>query len=323
MAVTGFIYDERYLNHDPGSYHPERPDRLRAIMKRLTFSGLLDRLKRIEPYEAPLEWIETLHDRVYIQNFQEACEKGWRIFQSPDNGICRDSYQIARLAVGGVLAGCDAMMTGEVDNCFCAVRPPGHHAEHARAMGFCFFNNIALGARYLQKKYGLGRIAIIDWDVHHGNGTQHLFEEDPTVMYVSLHEDPTMCYPGTGHKSEKGKGPGLGYTLNFPFPPRSGNQEYLAVMEENVLPALENFNPDGVMISAGFDAHANDPLAHMRLTESAYAQMGRMLADLAQTHCQGRIVTVLEGGYNLEVLGDCVEEHIQILTDMPEAKPQS
>lgn len=316
MAVTGFAYHERYLAHDPGSYHPERPDRLRAIHKRLVFSGLMDELIKIEPYEAPLEWIETLHDPAYIKLFQEACTKGWRIFQSPDNGICPESYQIARLAVGGVLAGCDALMTGRVNNCFCAVRPPGHHAEHARAMGFCFFNNIALGARYLQKKYGLERVVIVDWDVHHGNGTQHLFEEDPTVFYISLHEDPEMCYPGTGHRKEKGKGAGIGYTLNFPFPPRSGDQEYMEVMEHDIVPAMEKFGPDCVMISAGFDAHASDPLAHMRLTDRGYERMGQVLADFAKAQCQGRLVTVLEGGYNLEVLEDCVAEHIRILKDM-------
>jgi len=207
-------------------------------------------------------------------------------------------------------------MTGQATNVFCAVRPPGHHAEHAQAMGFCFFNNVAIGARYLQEKYGLERIAIVDWDVHHGNGTQHLFEEDPTVFYISLHEDPSHCYPGTGHRSEKGKGPGLGYTLNFPFPPRSGDWDYLEVLEEEVIPALAAFRPDCLIISAGFDAHANDPLAHMRLSRTGFARMGRVLAFFAQEYCQFRLITVLEGGYNLEVLEDCVEDHIRILQNI-------
>jgi acetoin utilization deacetylase AcuC-like enzyme len=180
-------------------------------------------------------------------------------------------------------------------------------------MGFCFFNNAAIGARYLQEKYGLERVAILDWDVHHGNGTQHLFEEDPTVFYISLHEDPAHCYPGTGYKNEKGIGAGLGYTLNFPFPPRSGDWDYLEALEEEIIPALIDFKPDCLMISAGFDAHANDPLAHMRLTREGYARMGRILAFFAKEYCHSRLITVLEGGYNLEVLEDCVEDHLRIL----------
>jgi acetoin utilization deacetylase AcuC-like enzyme len=312
-ANTGYVFDERYLRHDPGTWHPERPDRLRAIHRRVRQSGLINELTLIEPYEAPLEWITRLHDPDYVEHFRQACEKNYTIFQAPDNGICSESYDIARLSVGGVLAACDAMMHGIVTNAFCAVRPPGHHAEHAQAMGFCFFNNIAIGARYLQEKYGLERIAIIDWDVHHGNGTQHLFEEDPTVFYISLHEEPEHCYPGTGHKTEKGRGAGLGYTLNFPFPPRSGDWEYLEVIEEEVIPALDAFKPDCLMISAGFDAHRNDPLAHMKLSRAGYSRMGRALALFAKEYCQFRLITVLEGGYNLEVLEDCVEDHLNIL----------
>ncbi len=180
-------------------------------------------------------------------------------------------------------------------------------------MGFCFFNNIALAARYLQKQHGLTRVAIVDWDVHHGNGTQHLFEEDPSVLYISLHEDPADCYPGTGTKKERGRGSGSGYTLNFPFPPRSGDRDYLEIMEEEVIPALAAFRPDCLLISAGFDAHADDPLAHMRLTRTGYARMGKLLVDFAAEACQSRLITVLEGGYNLEVLEDCVEDHLQLL----------
>jgi acetoin utilization deacetylase AcuC-like enzyme len=310
---TGYVYDERYLHHDPGTWHPERPDRLRAINRRVNLSGLINELTSIQPYEAPLEWITKLHDPDYVESFRRACEKKFSIFQSPDNGICPESFAVARLSAGGVLAACDAMMSGQVTNAFCAIRPPGHHAEHAHAMGFCFFNNVAIGARYLQEKYGLDRIAIVDWDVHHGNGTQHLFEEDPTVFYISLHEDPAHCYPGTGRRAETGKGAGLGYTLNFPFPPQSGDWEYLEVMEEEIVPALAAFRPDCLMISAGFDAHANDPLAHMKLSRAGYSRLGRVLALFAREYCQFRLITVLEGGYNLEVLEDCVEDHLRIM----------
>ncbi len=270
----------------------------------------------MKPFEAPLEWIETLHDPGYISRFQRACEKGLPILDTGDCGICPKTFEIARLAVGGVLAACDAMMTGAVSNAFCAVRPPGHHAERSRARGFCFFNNVALGARYLQEKYGLQRIAIVDWDVHHGNGTQHLFETDPSVLYISLHQDPTTCYPGTGRKTETGKGAGVGTTLNFPFPPHSRDQDYLEVMEGSVVPALENFRPDCLMISAGFDAHQDDPLAQMNLTRKGYMSLGTLLGAFAQDFCASRIITVLEGGYNLAVLEECVFDHLKMLLSL-------
>jgi acetoin utilization deacetylase AcuC-like enzyme len=313
VAITGYVYDKRYLQHDPGPGHPERPDRLRAIHRRVVFSGLIKQIRLLEPYEASLDWIARLHDRDYIERFRTACLQGQNFLDEPDNGICRESFDIARLAVGGVFAACDAMMRGEVRNAFCALRPAGHHAERDRAMGFCFFNNVALGAKYLQEKYGLERVAIVDWDAHHGNGTQHFFEEDPAVLFISLHQDPSGCYPGTGWKSERGKGAGLGYTMNFPFPPLTRDPDYLEVMDEKVLPALETFRPDCLMISAGFDGHALDSMSRLRLSQKAYMIMGALLFTFAREFCQGRIISVLEGGYNLEVLEDCVYDHIRIL----------
>jgi acetoin utilization deacetylase AcuC-like enzyme len=317
MRRTGYVYDERYLKHDPGAWHPERPDRLQAIQKNLQESGLTELVVSIQPYEAPLKWVERLHDPDYIQRFREACARGLSIFGVPDCGICRESYDIALLAVGGVLAAADAVMEGRVDNAFCAVRPPGHHAERNRALGFCFFNNIAIGAVYLLENYGLERVAIVDWDVHHGNGTQHLFEADPRVFYLSLHEDPEYCYPGTGFRRETGKGPGLGFTMNLPFPPRSGDEDYLESLKKEGLPRLREFAPQFLLISAGFDAHQSDPLAHMNLSREAYRQMARLLLDLAQVAAGGRLITVLEGGYNLEVLEECTEDHVRLLLGIP------
>ncbi len=310
---TGYVYDPRYLLHNPGGLHPERPQRLQAIYQRIQEDGLLNHIVLIPPYEAPLTWIEKLHDPDYIQRFQEACRKGFHIFMTPDCGICKDSYDIARLAVGGVFAAIDAVMQGTAQNAFCAVRPPGHHAERRRAMGFCFFNNIALGAVYLLEQYGLERVAIVDWDVHHGNGTQHLLEEEPRVFYLSLHEDPMSCYPGTGHHQEQGRGPGQGYTLNLPLAAGSGDDVYLQALETAGLPRLRRFNPQFVLISAGFDAHRDDPLAHQELTHEGYRAMGQHIVNLAQECAEGRLVTVLEGGYNLEVLADCVEDHLRLL----------
>jgi acetoin utilization deacetylase AcuC-like enzyme len=313
MPRTGYVYDERYLRHQPGEWHPERPARLEAIQERVQTSGLLEALVGIPPYAAPLAWVERLHDPDYIRRFREACEQGRDIFEVQDCGICPESYEIALLAAGGVMAGVDAVMAGEVDNAFCAVRPPGHHAEKDRAMGFCFFNNVALAALYLLEQFGLERVAIVDWDVHHGNGTQHLFESDPRVFYLSLHEDPQYCYPGTGYKREQGKGPGQGFTLNLPLPPGSGDELYLQALEQEGLPRLQRFSPQFLLISAGFDGHRDDPLAHQKLSREGYQAMGRSLIDLAREEAGGRLITVLEGGYNLTVLADCVEDHLRLL----------
>ena len=310
---TGYVYDERYLLHRPGEWHPERPERLEAIQQRLTETGLLEDLMRIHPFEAPLPWVERLHAPEYIRRFREACARGASIFEVPDCGICPESYEIALLAAGGLMAAVEAVMGGMVGNAFCAVRPPGHHAEHARALGFCFFNNVALAAVYLLEHFGLERVAIVDWDVHHGNGTQHLFEAEPRVFYLSLHEDPRSCYPGTGYAREQGRGAGEGFTLNLPLPAGSGEAEALKAMESQGLPALKKFAPQFLLISAGFDAHRDDPLARLEFTRQTYVTLGRLLLELAQETAAGRVITALEGGYNLQVLADCVEDHLRLL----------
>ncbi len=313
MPRTGYVYDDRYLLHDPGYGHPERPARLEAIKQRLAETGLSKELMAIGPIEAPLSWVERLHDPAYIRRFQEACKKGHHIFEVADCGISKESYDIALLAAGGVLAAADAIMGGQAANAFGAVRPPGHHAERNRALGFCFFNNVALGAVYLLENYGLERVAVVDWDVHHGNGTQHLFESDPRVFYLSLHEDPRYCYPGTGYSRERGKGPGEGFTLNLPLPRGSGDAEYLKGFTEEGLPRLKEFAPQFVLISAGFDAHKDDPLAGQQMSRQGFAALGRLVLKLARDTAQGRVITVLEGGYNLQVLADCVEDHLRLL----------
>jgi acetoin utilization deacetylase AcuC-like enzyme len=209
------------------------------------------------------------------------------------------------LAAGGVMAGIDAVLEKRVDAAFCAVRPPGHHAERDRAMGFCLFNNVAIGARYAQRKHSLEKIAILDWDVHHGNGTQHMFEDDPTVFYISLHQYP--FYPGTGARGERGVGEGTGFTLNIPLPAGTGEDRYLRAFDEEIVPALTDYKPDLLLISAGFDAHKDDPLGGMLLTEESFAKFTTLLQDIAP------VVSVLEGGYNLEALARSVEAHLGVL----------
>jgi acetoin utilization deacetylase AcuC-like enzyme len=317
VARTGFVYHPAYLDHDMGPGHPESPQRLRAIMGRLESTGLLTSLVRIEPApvqeDAITEWITTIHAKAYVQGLRMRAPREGRVSLDPDTSISPGSLKAAFLAVGGVLAAADAIMEGRVTNAFCAVRPPGHHAEADHAMGFCLFNNVAVAARYLQRRHGLERIAIVDWDVHHGNGTQHAFYEDPSVFYFSTHQYP--YYPGTGRADERGSGKGEGFTLNVPLPPGTGDVEYLEVFNKILRPALAGFRPEAVIISAGFDAHRDDPLAGMALTAEGYIALTRVVKGIAAEFSQGRVLSCLEGGYNLEALAASVEGHLRALQD--------
>ncbi|MGE5612272.1 MAG: histone deacetylase, partial [Bacillota bacterium] len=221
-----------------------------------------------------------------------------------------DSYEIAMLAVGATLRACDAVMKGEVTRCFVAERPPGHHAEPDRAMGFCLFNNVAIAAKYLQQAYGVERTAIVDFDVHHGNGTQLCFEDDPSVFFASLHQHPQTIYPGSGYDWEIGVGPGQGYTMNLSFNPGAGDEEYLSAVDTRIVPALEEYRPQVMLMSAGFDAHRDDPLAQIELSEEAFEVMTRALARVTEFEGKGRVISVLEGGYNLRALGRSVVRHL-------------
>ena len=316
MKRTGFVYDERYLLHDTGSYHPESSKRLKVIVKFLENSGLLKQLTRIEVAKVDQRWIEMVHDMSYIMRFHEACTAGLNKFEHPDNSICRDSYDTAFLAVSGVLNAIDGVMKGEVDNAFCAVRPPGHHAEVNKPMGFCYFNNVAIGARYLQKEYGIEKVGIIDFDVHHGNGTQHIFETDPTVLYYSIHEHPSFAYPGTGREFETGLGEGEGYTVNSPVLPGKGDDDYKRLITQELLPAFKKFNPEFILVSAGFDAHETDMMSGTNLSTEGYDFISEVIMELVRSCSGGRVVSVLEGGYNLNILPILVENHIRFLADL-------
>ena len=314
MKKTGYVYSEQYLKHDTGEYHPESAQRLRAIQQGLQSSGILDKLTMISPEKANQRWIEEVHSIHYIMRFDDACVMGMSEFEHPDNAICRETYETAYWAVGGVLKAIDAVMEGTVDNAFCAVRPPGHHAEVDKPMGFCYFNNIAIAARYLQKQHGIQKIAIIDFDVHHGNGTQHIFDQDPNVLYYSIHEHPSFAYPGTGREFEVGVGEGDGFTVNSPILPGRGDDEYRRCIMQDMVPAVKKFDPEFILVSAGFDAHVSDMMSGTNLSTDGYDFITEVILNLANKYTDGRVVSVLEGGYNLEILPLLVENHIRMLT---------
>jgi acetoin utilization deacetylase AcuC-like enzyme len=311
MSTVGFVYHEEYLEHDTGSEHPERPDRLKAIVGQLNTRGTMKNLRQLRPIPASIDWIQKIHPVSYIQMIERRCLGGETVLDSGDTHVCKKSYAVALLAAGGVLRAIDEVIQGKTTKVFCALRPPGHHAETNSVMGFCLFNNVAIGARYAQQKYGVGRVAILDWDVHHGNGTQEIFWTDPSVLYVSTHQYP--LWPGTGASNEAGEGAGEGFTLNCPMRPGSGEQEFIATFQDRIMPALHKFRPELLMISAGFDAHRDDPLANINLTEQSFAAMTKFASEIAAKYCGERIVSVLEGGYNLHALANSVETHLNVL----------
>ncbi len=311
MGKTGFVYHPAYLEHDMGAGHPESPNRLRAIVQQLERSGTAARLTTIAPRKAEDEWITQVHTPSYVAALNEHAPTSGRLSLDPDTSMSPGSLHAAYLAAGGALAAVDAIMAKQVDHVFCAVRPPGHHAEAGRAMGFCLFNNVAIAARYIQQKHGLKRVLIVDWDVHHGNGTQHSFEDDPSVLFFSTHQFPH--YPGTGRATERGRGAGEGFTINVPMEAGEGDDTYHAMFLKSLVPAADEFKPEFVIISAGFDAHKDDPLASMGLTEAGYEDLTAIVAGIAKRHAQGRIVSSLEGGYNLTALAASVDAHIKAL----------
>lgn len=308
---VGFAFDRLMLAHETEDTHPDQPRRLEIIRQALEEADLSGERVRLAVMPASPEQIARIHDPAYVDLVRLACAEGFRFIGSRETEVGPESYHAATLACGAAIGACEAVLRGEVRRAFCAVRPPGHHAEHDHAMGFCLFNNVAVAAEALVHEQGLERVAIVDVDVHHGNGTQHAFETRGDVLYVSLHEFPgTLPYPGTGYAEERGRGDGAGTTLNVTLEAGSGDEAYRQAFEESVVPALEAHHPEFLLVSIGFDALETDLMAHLNLRPTAFRWMSRVLSDAAERICEGRLVSVLEGGYDLNRIGFCAVEHV-------------
>ncbi len=302
--TTAILADPISKLHDPGPGHPEQPARYDAALRGLPPDALLPFTRR----EAVRSELALCHTADYIRLVERDVSAGYSDLSTGDTQICPDSLVVARSGVGTVLTAVDLVCSAEASNAFCVVRPPGHHATANRGMGFCIFNNIAIAARYAQTKHGIQRVLIADWDVHHGNGTQDIFYEDGSVFFFSTHQSP--WYPGTGHPGEIGAGSGLGTTLNCPFPEGSGREQILGAFEQKLIPAMEDFRPELVLISAGFDSRKGDPLGNFLLSDQDFTDLTGLLVLIAAKHASGRLVSVLEGGYNLGGLEQSVRAHV-------------
>ena len=313
MRRVGLVLDPVFEDHDTGPGHPETSQRVARIREVLESRGLAARCVRVAPAPATDAELTRVHDPEHVRRMDAACASGDRVVDSMDTAIGRESARIARLAAGSVLALSREVAAGRIEAGLSIARPPGHHAERDLAMGFCLFNNVAVAAAALREECGIPRVAIVDWDVHHGNGTQHLFEEDPAVFYFSCHQMP--LYPGTGRMDERGRGAGLGATLNVPLRAGDGDGPFLASLSEVLAPAMERFRPEFVLVSAGFDAHRSDPLGGLAVSTEAYAEATRIVRGIAERFASGRVVSALEGGYDLDALAASAAAHLEALLE--------
>ena len=309
---TAVIVSRAYELHDTGPGHPECPRRIAAVRRMLDDFPLRDAICWIEPRPCGLDDLLRVHQADYLKLAEREIAAGAVELSTGDTVVCPETWRIARLACGGVLAGIDAVCERRVGNAFCAVRPPGHHATPRRGMGFCVFSNIAVAARYAQHKYDVGKVLIVDWDVHHGNGTQDVFYEDDSVLFFSTHQYP--WYPGTGPAAETGAGRGLGFTRNVPVPAGTTGREIIAAFTDRLLPLVETFRPELVLISAGFDSRRGDPLGGLLIEDEDFAELTKLMLEVANGSAEGRLVSVLEGGYSLRGLAAASEAHLTALT---------
>jgi len=299
MKRTAIVFTPKYLDHDPGFSHPESPARLKVIIDELKRSRLLEtgKCSLVEPESAGVEEVELVHESDYVQLVQRVCASGGGLLDLGDTVVSSESFEVALLAVGGAMKAVDLVMAGEFRNAFALVRPPGHHAGPYYALGFCIFNNTAIATVHLLRNFNLKRILILDVDAHHGNGTQEIFYTSDEVLYVSLHQDP-RGFPGTGFADEVGEGKGLGYTVNIPFPFRIDDKIYLEAFNQIVVPIVQQYKPQFIVVSTGFDNHYADPVASLSLSALSYVEIFEKVLELASEFCMGRLVAVLEGGYS-------------------------
>lgn len=309
--MTALVADPKCLRHDTGFGHPECPARFTAVHDALEAAGLLAKLERIESRVVTAQDLQLVHQPRYLEIAEHEITSKLPQLSTGDTTICPDSWDAARVAAGSALAAVDAVVAGKVANAFCLVRPPGHHANADTGMGFCILNNVALAARHAQKRHGLKRVLIVDWDVHHGNGTQDIFYADGSVFFFSTHQWP--WYPGTGPARETGEGAGKGTTMNVPLPAGSGRTEIFAAVEKQLIPAMDHFQPELVLISAGFDSRIGDPLGHFELTDKDFIDLTKLVRGIADTYALGRVVSLLEGGYSLTGLASAAVAHVGAL----------
>jgi acetoin utilization deacetylase AcuC-like enzyme len=308
MPRTAFLLDRYFERHTPGPGHPECPERYEVVTQALDELGALNGNPRIERRRATPDEVALCHSTEYIETVKADIARGLRDLSTGDTAIGGRSLDVALEAVGGVLNAVDTVLTGAAGNAFCAVRPPGHHATRDRGMGFCILNNVAIAARHAHKVHGTERVLIVDWDVHHGNGTQDIFYQDPSVFFFSTHQYP--WYPGTGLAHETGEGSAKNTTLNCPVPAGAGRDDVVGAFANKLKPAADEYRPDLVLISAGFDSREGDPLGRLMLTDQDFADMTDIVLEIADKHAGGRVVSVLEGGYSLSGLAAGVSAHV-------------
>ena len=314
MRRVGLICDNVYQEHITSDYHPEHPNRLAAINAVLDTEEMRNRFTLLQPREATGEEIQRVHTGSYFQRIESTSNCG-HMQLDPDTHLSSETYRVAKLAAGGLCLLIDKLFSGEIHNGFALIRPPGHHAEQDRGMGFCIYNNVAVAARYAQEKGLAEKVLIIDWDLHHGNGTQHTFESDASVLYFSTHQFP--FYPGTGRGEEIGIGDGTGYTVNIPLPGGQDEGDFVYIYREILHPIADQFKPDLILVSAGFDIYRQDPLGSMGVTETGFSDMTRILMKVADAHCQGRILFTLEGGYHIQGQAQGVKNVLNTLHGEP------
>ncbi|MFH1488228.1 MAG: histone deacetylase [Pseudomonadota bacterium] len=318
MSGTGIVKDRIYLEHDMGAYHPESPERLEAIYAMLEEPDMKGVFEEVPVRPARKEELLLVHSRNYIESLA-ATEGKACTYLDPDTQTCARSYEAALLAAGGLCEAIARVRRGDLDNAFALIRPPGHHAEKSRAMGFCLINNVAVGARVAQETLDIGRILIVDWDLHHGNGTQHAFEEDPSILYFSTHQYPS--YPGTGSLQEVGRGKGEGFTVNVPLSAGCGDGEYAGFFEKILKPVAFEYKPEFVLVSAGFDIYREDPLGGMKVSPRGFAGLTRSLMDIADECCGGKMVITLEGGYHVRGQKESVKRVLNELSGISRTDP--